>query len=75
MGGLHAARFPARSREIWWWRLNTAAFGLVVAATPIVGRATDHGLDSWTLLVVAALWVLPLAALPTVRTRVDALSA
>ncbi|MBL7258538.1 MFS transporter [Paractinoplanes lichenicola] len=45
---------------------NTAAFGLVVAATPIVGWAADHGYASWTLVAVAALWLLPLTALPRI---------
>lgn len=44
--------------------MNTAAFGLVVAATPVVGWAADHGYASATLLVVALLWLAPLAALP-----------
>lgn len=50
--------------------MNTAAFGLVVATTPVVGWAADHGLASWALLAVAALWLVPLLALPRpVRTR------
>ncbi|MCY1137185.1 MFS transporter [Actinoplanes sp. Pm04-4] len=47
--------------------MNTAAFGLVVAATPLVGWAADHGLASWTLLAVGVVWLLPLAALPRRR--------
>ncbi|MBU2664032.1 MFS transporter [Actinoplanes bogorensis] len=46
--------------------MNTAAFGLVVAATPIVGWAADHGRAAPTLLVVALLWLVPLAVLPRV---------
>ncbi|MEU8804215.1 MFS transporter [Spirillospora sp. NPDC048819] len=44
--------------------MNTAAFGLVVMATPAVGWAADHGHASWTLVVVALLWLVPLLALP-----------
>ncbi len=46
--------------------MNTAAFGLVVAATPIVGGAADHGYASAVVLAMAVLWLLPLAALPRV---------
>ncbi|MCW2760046.1 MAG: putative sugar transporter [Marmoricola sp.] len=46
--------------------MNTVAFGLVVAATPAVGWAIDHGHASMTLVVVAALWLVPLLALPSV---------
>jgi nitrate/nitrite transporter NarK len=44
--------------------MNTAAFGLVVVATPVVGWAADHGYASWTLVVAALLWLLPLPILP-----------
>jgi MFS family permease len=44
--------------------MNTAAFGLVVAATPVLGWAADHGYASWTLVAVAVLWLLPLLTLP-----------
>ncbi|GAB6987710.1 MFS transporter [Nocardioides pyridinolyticus] len=44
--------------------MNTVAFGLVVAATPVVGWAVDHDHASATLLTVACLWLLPLVALP-----------
>ncbi len=46
--------------------MNTLAFGLVVAATPVVGWAVDHGHGSMTLLVVALVWLVPLAMLPRV---------
>ena len=49
--------------------MNTVAFGLVVAATPAVGWAIDHGHASMTLVVVAALWLVPLLALPSVVAR------
>ncbi|WP_148575562.1 MFS transporter [Nocardioides caldifontis] len=44
--------------------MNTLAFGLVVAATPAVGWAVDHGHASTTLVVVGAVWLLPLLSLP-----------
>jgi nitrate/nitrite transporter NarK len=47
--------------------MNTAAFGLVVAATPAVGWAADHGRAGLTVLILALLWLLPLAALPRAR--------
>ncbi|WP_250031283.1 MFS transporter [Paractinoplanes maris] len=66
--GAGQARLPERPAAAVGL-MNTAAFGLVVAATPIVGWAADHGYASWTLVAVAALWLLPLAALPRVSTR------
>ena len=44
--------------------MNTVAFGLVVTATPVVGWAVDHGHASSALLADAALWLVPLVALP-----------
>ena len=44
--------------------MNTLAFGLVVAATPAVGWAVDHGHASTTLVVVGLLWLVPLTSLP-----------
>jgi MFS family permease len=48
--------------------MNTFAFGLVVAATPAVGWAADHGRTSLTVVVLAALWLVPLVALPRARS-------
>ena len=47
--------------------MNTLAFGLVVVGTPAVGWAVDHGHGRAALLVTAALWLVPLAALPQPR--------
>jgi nitrate/nitrite transporter NarK len=44
--------------------MNTAAFGLVVTATPVVGWAVGHGRASSALVAVAVLWLLPLLVLP-----------
>jgi nitrate/nitrite transporter NarK len=45
--------------------MNTAAFGLVVTVTPVMGWAVDNGRASWTLVVLALLWLVPLLVLPT----------
>ncbi len=44
--------------------MNTMAFGLVTAGTPAVGWAVDHGWARGAVVVIALLWLLPLASLP-----------
>lgn len=44
--------------------MNTAAFGLVVTATPVMGWAADRGYASWTLVIVALAWLMPVLGLP-----------
>jgi MFS family permease len=45
--------------------MNMLAFGGVVAGTPGVGWAIDHGHETVVILALALVWVLPLAVLPT----------
>lgn len=63
--GAAQARQPRRSAAAVGV-MNTMAFGIVVAGTPAVGWAVDHGHASTTLLVVAVLWLVPLTRLPSV---------
>ncbi|MGW3607324.1 MFS transporter [Micromonospora sp. NPDC005161] len=62
--GAVQARYPQRPAAAVGM-MNTAAFGLVVTATPVMGWAADHGHASWTLVVVAMLWLVPLLVLPS----------